>query len=169
MCVTHCISYLANKLFHNQFYFMLGKQENRFPLLAGCKIAPFLHHLLTKMLLYLIFCSLVDPVLAHEPGYNWQLEFRMKSWMLPLSTCTCVCSASKQTWTESRMWLQRYHLLLPASQASLPASTNQHQPCCLFLKDSICPRALWDKFVTQEVVYSLVSGVAPKMGSYLLL
>lgn len=154
MCVTTYISFLAYKLFHNQFSFMLGKHENTFPLLAGCKIAFFLYHLLTKRILYLHSCSSVDPVLTQEPAHNWQLELKMRSWMLPLYTCiTCVCTANKQTLKESRICLQKYwftdHSLtgIPASQCCCQTSegTNQHQLCWHLLKGSICPRALYDK------------------------
>lgn len=65
--------------------FMLGKHENRFPLLAGGKIALFLYHLLTKRMLYLHSFSSVDPVLAQEPGYNWQLGFKMKAECYPFT------------------------------------------------------------------------------------
>lgn len=180
MCVTTYISYLAYKLFHNQFSFMLGKHENTFPLLAGCKIALFLYHLLTKRMLYLHSCSSVDPALAQEPGYNWQLEFKMRSWMLPLYTCiTCVCTANKQTLTESRIWLQKYwftdHSLtgVPASQCCCQTNTrgNKPAPTMLALTEGqhLSQSPVRQKFVTQEVIYSLVSGVTPTMGTYLLL
>lgn len=136
MCVTTYISFLAYKLFHNQFSFMLGKHENTFPLLAGCKIAFFLYHLLTKRILYLHSCSSVDPVLTQEPAYNWQLELKMRSWMLPLYTCiTCVCTANKQTLKEQNLpsevliyWSQPHRypsqpVLLPNIRGNKPAPT----------------------------------------------
>lgn len=153
---------------------MLGKHENRFPILASSKIAIFLYHGLTKRLLHLDFCSLVDPVLTQKPGYSWQLEFRRKSWMLALYTCiTCVCSANKQTWRTAE---SDFRNAIYWSQASQPAraaakqaaeGTNQHQPHWHLLKDSIYPGR--QKFVTQEVLGSLVSGVTPTVGTCLLL
>lgn len=38
VCVTYCARYLACKPFHILFILILGKHENRFPLLADCKI-----------------------------------------------------------------------------------------------------------------------------------
>lgn len=54
---------------------MLGKHENRFPLLAVCKIVLlfffFLYHLVTERMFYPRYCFSVDSVLAQDPGYSW--------------------------------------------------------------------------------------------------
>lgn len=155
MCVTTYISYLAYKLFHNQFSFMLGKHENTFPLLPGCKIALFLYHLLTKRMLYLHSCSSVDPALAQEPGTIDSWSSRWEAECYPFTPASPVfVLQTNRPYQRAEFGFRSTDLLITASQVSQPASaaakqtpegTNQHRLCWHLLKDSICPRALWDK------------------------
>lgn len=76
---------------------MLGKHENRFPLLAGCKIGFLLYHLMTKRMFYPHSCFLVDSVLAQDQDTvdNWSQRWKAECYPItPASSVFVVTTNS---------------------------------------------------------------------------